>query len=90
MPTTSRTRAWTCRGPAPRSASAAKAEAAGLVVKAIDDAVKGADVVMVLAPDEHQAVLYVRSSSPTSRKAYALAFAHGFAIHYNQIVPART
>ena len=71
----------------PGSASAAKAEAAGLVVKAIDDAVKGADVVMVLAPDEHQAVLYRQVIEPNIKEGAALAFAHGFAIHYNQIVP---
>ncbi len=71
----------------PGSASAAKAEAAGLVVKAIDDAVKGADVVMVLAPDEHQAVLYRQVIEPNIKEGVALAFAHGFAIHYNQIVP---
>ena len=71
----------------PGSASAAKAEAAGLVVKAIDDAVKGADVVMVLAPDEHQAVLYRQVIEPNIKEGVALAFAHGFAIHYTQIVP---
>ena len=71
----------------PGSASAAKAEAAGLVVKAIDDAVKGADVVMVLAPDEHQAVLYRQVIEPNIKEGAALAFAHGFAIHYNQIIP---
>ncbi len=69
------------------SASAAKAEAAGLKVKAIDDAVKGADLVMVLAPDEHQAALYRQSIEPNIKEGAALAFAHGFAIHYNQIVP---
>jgi len=71
----------------PGSASAAKAEAAGLVVKPIDEAVKGADVVMVLAPDEHQAVLYRQVIEPNIKEGAALAFAHGFAIHYNQIVP---
>ena len=57
------------------------------MVKAIDDAVKGADVVMVLAPDEHQAVLYRQVIEPNIKEGVALAFAHGFAIHYNQIVP---
>lgn len=71
----------------PGSASAAKAEAAGLTVKPIDEAVKGADVVMVLAPDEHQAALYRQVIEPNIKEGAALAFAHGFAIHYNQIVP---
>jgi ketol-acid reductoisomerase len=71
----------------PGSASAVKAENAGLTVKAIDEAVKGADLVMVLAPDEHQAVLYKNVIEPNIKEGAALAFAHGFAIHYNQIVP---
>ncbi len=71
----------------PGSPSAAKAEAAGLAVKPIDEAVKGADVVMVLAPDEHQAALYRAVIEPNIKEGAALAFAHGFAIHYNQIVP---
>ncbi len=69
------------------SPSAAKAEAAGLTVKPLDEAVKGADVVMVLAPDEHQAALYRAVIEPNIKEGAALAFAHGFAIHYNQIVP---
>ncbi|HID44270.1 MAG TPA: ketol-acid reductoisomerase [Chromatiaceae bacterium] len=71
----------------PGSASAVKAENAGLTVKPIDEAVKGADVVMVLAPDEHQAVLYKNVIEPNIKEGAALAFAHGFAVHYNQIVP---
>ena len=71
----------------PGSPSAVKAENAGLTVKSIDEAVKGADVVMILAPDEHQAVLYRRVIEPNIKEGAALAFAHGFAIHYNQIVP---
>ncbi len=71
----------------PGSPSAIKAENAGLTVKAIDEAVKGADVVMVLAPDEHQAVLYRKVIEPNIKEGAVLAFAHGFAIHYNQIVP---
>jgi len=69
------------------SPSVAKAEAAGLTVKPIDEAVKGADVVMVLAPDEHQAKLYREVIEPNIKEGAALAFAHGFSIHYNQIVP---
>ncbi len=71
----------------PGSASAAKAEAAGLAVKAIEEAVKDADVVMVLAPDEHQAPLYRRLIEPHIKNGAALAFAHGFNIHYGQITP---
>ncbi|HSH29544.1 MAG TPA: ketol-acid reductoisomerase, partial [Thiohalobacter sp.] len=50
-------------------------------------AVKGADVVMVLAPDEYQARLYSDQIEPNIKQDATLAFAHGFAIHYNQIVP---
>ncbi len=71
----------------PGSPSVAKAEAAGLTVKPVDESVKGADVVMVLAPDEHQAALYKAVIEPNIKEGAALAFAHGFAIHYNQIVP---
>ena len=68
------------------SASAIKAENAGLTVKPIADAVEGADVVMILAPDEHQAKLY-RDIEDNLKEGAALAFAHGFNIHYEQIDP---
>ncbi|HSH85441.1 MAG TPA: ketol-acid reductoisomerase [Guyparkeria sp.] len=71
----------------PGSASAAKAEQEGLTVKPIVEAVKGADVVMVLAPDEYQAQLYSDQIEPDIKQNATLAFAHGFAIHYNQVVP---
>ena len=71
----------------PGSASAAKAEAAGLPVKGVEEAVKDADVVMVLTPDEFQSQLYKNQLEPNLKEGAALAFAHGFAIHYNQIVP---
>ncbi|MEX0951931.1 MAG: ketol-acid reductoisomerase [Gammaproteobacteria bacterium] len=71
----------------PGSGSAKKAETAGLTVKSIEDAVKSADVVMVLAPDEHQAKLYAEQIEPNINKGAALAFAHGFNIHFQQIVP---
>ncbi len=76
-----------CVGLRPESASAAKAKAAGLTVKAIEDAVGWADVVMVLAPDEHQAALYRTQVGPHIRNGAALAFAHGFNIHFRQIEP---
>ncbi len=71
----------------PSSASVAKAEAAGLTVKDIPEAVQAADVVMVLAPDEHQARLYREQIEPNIKQGAALAFAHGFNIHYGQIEP---
>lgn len=71
----------------PGSPSAVKAVNAGLTVKAISDAIPDADVVMVLAPDEHQAMLYHKLMEPNMKKGAALAFAHGFNVHYEQIVP---
>ncbi|MES9898707.1 MAG: ketol-acid reductoisomerase [Sedimenticola sp.] len=71
----------------PGSASAAKAEGAGLVVKSVEEAVADADVVMVLTPDEFQSVLYRDQLEPNLKQGATLAFAHGFAIHYNQVVP---
>ena len=69
------------------SSSVAKAEAAGLTVKDVPSAVAGADLVMVLTPDEFQSQLYRNELEPNLKKGATLAFAHGFAIHYNQIVP---
>ncbi len=71
----------------PGSASEAKATKAGLTVKPVDEAVKGADLVMVLAPDEFQRALYQDSIAPNIRQGAVLAFAHGFNIHFGQIVP---
>ncbi len=71
------------------SASVAKAEASGLTVKAVEDAVKGADLVMVLTPDEFQSQLYKSQIEPNIKQGAVLAFAHGFSIHYNQIVPRK-
>ncbi len=71
----------------PGSASAIKAENAGLTVKPIEEAVKEADVVMVLAPDEHQAAIYKEQIAPNIQDGAALAFAHGFNIHFEQIEP---
>ncbi len=69
------------------SATAAKAEKAGLAVKPTAEAVKGADLVMILTPDEFQAQLYKAEIEPNLKQGGVLAFAHGFSIHYNQIVP---
>ncbi len=71
----------------PGSASAAKAEAAGLQVTAADEAARWADVVMVLMPDELQAELYRDHLGPNMRDGAALAFAHGFNIHFSLIEP---
>jgi ketol-acid reductoisomerase len=71
----------------PGSISEAKAKNAGLTVKSIEEAVGGADVVMILAPDEHQAQLYRDRVEPNIKKGAALAFAHGFNIHFEQIEP---
>jgi ketol-acid reductoisomerase len=64
-----------------------KAKKAGLNVKEVADAVKDADLVMILIPDEMQPEAYKKDIEPNIKKGAALAFAHGFSIHYNQIVP---
>jgi ketol-acid reductoisomerase len=74
----------------PGSASAHKAESAGLTVKAVDEAVADADVVMVLVPDEHQGALYRDHIAPNIKDGTALAFAHGFNIHFGMIEPKET
>ena len=62
-----------------------KAEAAGLTVKTVAEAVKESDVIMVLLPDEKQAQIYATEIEPNLEDG--LAFAHGFNIHFKQIVP---
>jgi ketol-acid reductoisomerase len=69
------------------SPSAVKARNAGLTVKNVIEAVSEADVVMILTPDEFQSKLYKEEIEPNIKKGACLAFAHGFAIHYNQVVP---
>ncbi|HET7260907.1 MAG TPA: ketol-acid reductoisomerase [Casimicrobiaceae bacterium] len=64
-----------------------KAKKAGLKVAEVGDAVKGADVVMMLMPDEGIAAVYAADVEPNIRKGAALAFAHGFNIHYGQVLP---
>ncbi len=68
-------------------ASWSKAEKAGLKVEEVGKAVKGADVVMMLLPDETIPTVYYADVEPNLKKGAALAFAHGFNIHYNQVVP---
>ena len=71
------------------SNSWSKAENAGLKVAEVEDAVKNADLVMILTPDEFQKQLYNDVIEPNIKQGATLAFAHGFAIHYNQIVPRK-
>jgi ketol-acid reductoisomerase len=71
------------------SATRKKVIGAGLEVKTTAEAVKGADVVMLLAPDEYQAKIYREDIEPNIKEGAALAFGHGFAIHYGQIMPRR-
>ncbi|MGE4319573.1 MAG: ketol-acid reductoisomerase [Deferribacterales bacterium] len=69
------------------SPSWAKAEGAGLKVMEVKDAAKWADFIMVLAPDEIQGDIYRNDILPGLEEGNYLAFAHGFNIHFNQIVP---
>ncbi len=71
----------------PGSASAAKAEKAGLEVRPVAEAVQGADLVMMLVPDEHQPRVYAEQVEPGLREGATLAFAHGFNIHFGCIEP---
>ncbi|MCS6987048.1 MAG: ketol-acid reductoisomerase [Sphingomonadaceae bacterium] len=71
----------------PGSASAAKAAAAGFRVVTNAEAARWADVVMVLAPDEHQAAIYAEDLAPHLRPGAALAFAHGLNVHFGLIEP---
>ncbi|HZP94585.1 MAG TPA: ketol-acid reductoisomerase [Burkholderiales bacterium] len=64
-----------------------KARKAGLEVKEMSEAVKGADFVMILLPDEHIAEVYRTEVEPQIKKGATLAFAHGFNIHFGQVVP---
>ncbi len=68
--------------------SAKKAEAEGLTVMSIEDAVKWADVIQVLIPDEIQADVYKNQIEPNLTAGKYLMFAHGFNIHFKKITPA--
>jgi ketol-acid reductoisomerase len=68
-------------------ASWVKAEKAGLKVAEVKDAVKDADVVMILLPDEQIAAVYKNDVEAYMKKGASLAFAHGFNVHYGQVVP---
>ena len=71
------------------SKSWAKAEAQGLKVMTSAEAAKAADIIMILINDEKQAGLYKESIEPNLTEGKALAFAHGFNIHFGQIVPPK-
>ena len=71
----------------PGSASAVKAEKAGLTVKPVAEAVAAADLVTMLAPDEHQAKIYEENVVPNLKQGASLVFAHGFNIHFGRIEP---
>ena len=68
-------------------ASWSKVEKAGLKVAEIADAVKSADIVMMLLPDEQIAGVYKNDVEPHIKQGASLAFAHGFNVHYGQVVP---
>jgi ketol-acid reductoisomerase len=69
------------------SATAKKAETAGFRVLTNADAAKWADVIMLLAPDEHQAAIYASDLGPNMKSGAALAFAHGLNVHFGLIEP---
>ena len=64
-----------------------KAKNAGLNVAEVNDAVKAADVIMILLPDENIAEVYAENVAPYAKEGAVLAFAHGFNVHYGQVVP---
>ena len=70
------------------SPSADRAKNEGLEVLSLEEAVRKADIVMILAPDEYQASIFKASIEPNLKENAALAFAHGFNIHYGQIKPS--
>ena len=71
------------------SKSWAKAEAAGFEVYTAAEAAAKADIIMILINDERQADLYKQSIEPNLTAGKTLAFAHGFNIHFGQIVPPK-
>ena len=75
-----------CVGLYEGSKSKAKAEAAGLKVLETSEAAKAADVIMILIPDETQGAVYNEKIKPYLEEGNALVFAHGFNIHYKQII----
>ena len=78
-----------CIGLYEGSKSKAKAEKQGLTVYTTAEAVKKSDIVMILINDEKQAAMYKKDIQPNLRPGMMLMFAHGFAIHFGQIVPPK-
>ncbi|MBW4582359.1 MAG: ketol-acid reductoisomerase [Tildeniella nuda ZEHNDER 1965/U140] len=74
----------------PGSKSASKAKESGLTVYPVDEAAKLADFIMVLLPDEAQKTVYKNEIEPHLTEGKVLAFAHGFNIHFAQVVPPST
>jgi len=69
------------------SSSAKKAQDAGFTVKSVADAAEWADLIMILAPDEHQAAIYADEIAGRMKPGSALAFAHGLNVHFGLIEP---
>jgi len=69
------------------SSSAVKAKEAGIRVMSVEEASAWADVVMLLAPDEFQGKIYAENIEPNLKQGVALAFSHGFNIHFDLILP---
>jgi ketol-acid reductoisomerase len=74
----------------PGSKSAIKAKDAGLTVLGVSEAAKQADFIMILLPDEVQKTVYANEIAPNLTEGKVLAFAHGFNIHFAQVVPPST
>jgi ketol-acid reductoisomerase len=72
------------------SPTAKKAEGEGLKVMTVADAAAWADLIMILAPDEHQAAIYKNEIAPNIRDGAALLFAHGLNVHFGLIEPKDT
>ncbi len=72
------------------SPSRAKAERDGLTVRTVEAAAAEADVIMMLIPDQYHRQVYEREVAPGLAPGKLLMFAHGFAIHYSQVVPPKT
>ncbi len=79
-----------CVGLRPESKSWKEAESKGLTVKTVSEAVKWANVIMILLPDQSQKAVYDAEIAPYLEDGDTLAFGHGFNIHYKQIVPPET
>ena len=73
----------------PESSSCARAREAGLTVMSVAEAARAGDFIMMLVPDEKQADIYAEEIAPNLAEGNVLMFAHGFNIHFKQIVPPK-